>query len=625
MAIVTFSNVTKEFQGETLFSHLNFAVQEKEKVALVGPNGSGKSTLIKLLLGKESLNANEAHEPKGEISIKKGTVIGYLSQDVISDVSHTLLQEAEEVFHVQREKEKEIERLAEQISLYPEDVSLQNLYDRKYRDFETSGGYDYLYLVEMILLKFGFQKEDFQRQISTFSGGERTKMAFAKLLLMKPDFLILDEPTNHLDLSTIDWLEGYLKSYPGTILFVSHDRYFIDALADRIFELEQGKLTAYKGNYAQYLEEKRLRYETLLKEYNMQQKEIEKLKRFIEYFKPKPRFVSRAKDREHKLEHMKKIDKPTNTSSQIHITFQNQSLDGKQLIEFDHLTVGYPSHPLFGPVSFTLFGGDHLAVMGDNGSGKTTFIETLLRHLKPIEGKINYLRILQIGYLKQTDFSLNQCEETLLDYFLARFPSMNEKEIRNHLGKFSFCDDDVFQVISTFSGGEKMRLVLAELVLKKYDILILDEPTNHLDLLTKEALLEALQNYTGTIVFVSHDRYFVDQLANRILYVHHQQAVIEEGNYASLKERNLLDFVEEKESKVEKKVDTRKKNSSKSPLKLQAQLDEIEQKLTNLHALQYEEEYYMDAMKMQALEEEEKKLNERYEEIFQELAELLEN
>ena len=509
MAVIQGSNITKYFGSELIFKGLNFSVNEKERVAIVGPNGCGKSTLIKMIIGEESISANLANEQPGEISIPKNIVVGYLSQKVINDANNTLYDEAIDVFKDQIKREKELELLANKMALEPNNEELHNEYAKKLNYFEANGGYDYHYLIEMILLKFGFKKEDFDRKISSFSGGERTKMAFAKLLLIKPDLLILDEPTNHLDISTIDWLEDYLKSYPGTILFVSHDRYFINSLANRIFEIENKELNIYKGNYDQYLNEKKLRYELQLKNYNSQQKEIEKLKRFIEYFKPKPRFVARAKDREKKLEHMKIIDKPYEAKSSLKISFQGDSLKGKKIMLFTNCLFGYDK-PLFDEVNLTLFSDDHLAIMGDNGCGKTTILKTIMHQIKILSGSIDFLRPLNIGYLAQNDFSLDDCSFTLIEYIQNSFENMLEKEIRNHLGKFGFHDDDVFKIVKVLSGGEKMRLILAKLVLNNYDLLLLDEPTNHLDLIAKEALINALESYGGAIILVSHDRYFVD-------------------------------------------------------------------------------------------------------------------
>ena len=618
MAVIQGTNITKFFGSELMFKGLNFSVNEKDRVAIVGPNGSGKSTLIKIIIGEESLSSNPSNETPSEISIPKNVVVGYLSQKVINDTNNTLYDEAMDVFKAQIQREKELEELANKMSINPNDEDLHKEYAKKLNYFEACGGYDYHYLVEMILLKFGFKKEDFNRKIISFSGGERTKMAFAKLLLIKPDLLILDEPTNHLDISTIDWLEDYLKSYPGTILFVSHDRYFINSLANRIFELENKELNIYKGNYDQYLNEKKLRYELQLKNYNAQQKEIEKLKRFIEYFKPKPRFVARAKDREKKLEHMKMIDKPYESKSSLKISFQGDSLKGKKIMLFTSCLFGYKA-PLFDEVNLTLFSDDHLAIMGDNGCGKTTILKTIMHQIKLLSGSIDFLRPLNIGYLEQNDFSLDNCSYTLIEYIQYSFDNMLEKDIRNHLGKFGFHEDDVFKEVKVLSGGEKMRLILAKLVLSNYDLLLLDEPTNHLDSIAKEALISALESYNGAIILVSHDRYFVDTLANKILYISNHKVYIEEGNYASLKE-NLKDLFlssTDTKEKKEKKNIVKTKNTGLSKLKCEDKLKVLEDKINEVKNSQFLEENYMNSKKMQELEAKQKQLEKEYDDLLE--------
>ena len=623
MAILQVSNLTKYFGTNLLFERLNFAINEKERVALVGPNGCGKSTLIKIIMGEETPSTNLSNEQPGSVSIPKNVVVGYLSQKVIENADNTLLDEALLVFKTQIKLENELNVMAEAISKNPYDETLQQEYAKKLNNFENKGGYDYHYLIEMILLKFGFKKEDFSRKISSFSGGERTKMAFAKLLLIKPDFLILDEPTNHLDISTIDWLESYLKTYPGTILFVSHDRYFIDHLASRIIELENHKMNFYKGNYTQYLEEKRMRYELQLNNYNAQQKEIEKLKRFIEYFKPKPRFVSRAKDREKKLEHMEKIDKPYESKFNMKINFDVNVLKDKKILEFSHCVFGY-NKPLFKELNLTLFSNDHLAIMGDNGCGKTTILKSILHEIDLINGSINFLRPLNVGYLAQNDFSLNDCNFTLIEYIEQYFPNMSEKEIRNHLGKFCFYDDDVFKQVSVLSGGEIMRLVLARLVLSKYDLLLLDEPTNHLDLIVKEALIKALSDYNGALIIVSHDRYFVDILANKLLYIANKNIYYSEGNYSTFKEvhDDLFSLNEQKvEQKEKKEKPKHQKSNSLSKNKCEEKLALLEQKINQIKEAQFLEENYMDKKKMDELDVQLNKLEGEYNSLFEYYAE----
>ena len=445
-------------------------------------------------------------------------------------------------------------------------------------------------------------------------------MAFVKLLLSKPDLLILDEPTNHLDVSTIDWLEQYLKTYSGAILFVSHDRYFINEVANKIVEIEHQTSVTYNGNFDSYVAQKKTNYEIQMKQYSLQQKEIEKMKRFIEYFKPKPRFVSRAKDREKKLEHMKKIDKPLTSEKAIKFSFDGEIRNDKKIIYFEDCSIGYNDKILIKPFSFYLFGGDRLAIIGDNGTGKTTLLKTILREVPLVGGNINRLCPLKIGYIQQNDFVLNE-DNCVLEYLLNSFPLLGEKELRNHLGKFGFHDDDVFKKVSFLSGGEVMRIKKKKIVLNNYDILILDEPTNHLDLITKESLIDALKGFNACIIFVSHDRYFINSIANKILYVYDKIPYYHEGNYDSFKtiEDEIIKTYENKsysvnsnKQKVEKKPNVSKSKIEKDIINLEKKLKEIKDKM-------FEEENYLNNDKMILLENMYKEISEKLDDLMNQL------
>ena len=495
--------------------------------------------------------------------------------------------------------------MEDEISLNPNNVELIEEYGIKQNDFLEKGGYNYHYLINMMLSKFGFYKEDLTRTISSFSGGERTKIAFVKLLLIKPNLLILDEPTNHLDISTIEWLEQYLKGYEGALLFISHDRYFIDALANKIVELENKTSSFYKGNYTYYVEEKKLRYEQLLSKYNNQQKEIARLKRFIEFYKPKPRFVARAKDREKKLEHMKIIDKPVTENNFLKLSFQGNVYEGKEIISVKDLTIGYDK-PLIKNLNFSLYGKDRIAIMGSNGCGKTTLLDALINHKHILNGEIKYVRNVNIGYIKQHQIDLNP-DRTIFEEMQFNFPSLGEKTIYNYLGRFNFDYEDSSKKIAILSGGEKTRIVLAKIMLENYDILVLDEPTNHLDMVTRQALILALQAYQGSIIFVSHDRYFVDELATHLIYVDHQTPYFIKGNFLDFKEQEskLLTISDElvEEKKVEKKVINKKPS-----LKLEEQIKKLEEEIKKVKEEQFLEDNYMDYQKMQSLDKKLKEL-----------------
>lgn len=637
MYLLSATGILKEFQGEPLTSPLTFNIDENEKIALIGSNGCGKSTLIKMLIG-------ELEPDKGHVTLSKNCTIGYLSQSVISDLSHTLYEEAEEVFKPLMEEEKFLEDLCEKIAEDPSNTELLDTYSHREPLFREKDGYNFRYKIRLILNYFKFKEEDYNRPITSFSGGERMKIAFAKLLLLNPSLLILDEPTNHLDISTIEWLEEYLKSYKGAILFVSHDRYFINSLATRVLEIEKGKLESYSGNYDKYAAEKKVRYESQLKLYLKEEKQKQKLEWFIKFYMPKPRFVSRAHDREKKLARLekKRVEKPTEVKNKVHIDFQGKLRVGKRVFETKELAVGYDK-PLISDIEFSFFGGDKLAIMGDNGSGKTTFIKTLLGKIKPYSGKICFYDNFNIGYLPQ-DGLLIRSNKTVLDYFRDLFPLLTLQEVYNTLGAFDFSREDDEKIVDNLSGGEKMRLVLSTLVEQKYDILVLDEPTNHLDMMTKEELIEAIGKYKGSIIIISHDRSFVDNLCNCLLYFENNKAYYYQGDYSHFKVVMLDDILQEKldiekaRLEEERKQDTlyhlelekaRVKFKDDKPLKPRPKLakNKIEEKMARLERLIGEDEvklddpeYYWDQSKLNALQEELDNYNKEYEELMEMLS-----
>lgn len=637
MYLLSATGILKEFQGEPLTSPLTFNIDENEKIALIGSNGCGKSTLIKMLIG-------ELEPDKGHVTLSKNCTIGYLSQSVISDLSHTLYEEAEGVFKPLMEEEKFLEDLCEKIAEDPSNTELLDTYSHREPLFREKDGYNFRYKIRLILNYFKFKEEDYNRPITSFSGGERMKIAFAKLLLLNPSLLILDEPTNHLDISTIEWLEEYLKSYKGAILFVSHDRYFINSLATRVLEIEKGKLESYSGNYDKYAAEKKVRYESQLKLYLKEEKQKQKLEWFIKFYMPKPRFVSRAHDRERKLARLEKtrVEKPTEVKNKVHIDFQGKLRVGKRVFETKELAVGYDK-PLISDIEFSFFGGDKLAIMGDNGSGKTTFIKTLLGKIKPYSGKICFYDNFNIGYLPQ-DGLLIRSNKTVLDYFRDLFPLLTLQEVYNTLGAFDFSREDDEKIVDNLSGGEKMRLVLSTLVEQKYDILVLDEPTNHLDMMTKEELIEAIGKYKGSIIIISHDRSFVDNLCNCLLYFENNKAYYYQGDYSHFKVVMLDDILQEKldiekaRLEEERKQDTlyhlelekaRVKFKDDKPLKPRPKLakNKIEEKMARLERLIGEDEvklddpeYYWDQSKLNALQEELDNYNKEYEELMEMLS-----
>lgn len=630
--ILSVQDVYKEFSGEKLFQPTSFVVRDHDRTAILGPNGTGKSTLIKMILGKEEISG-------GRVIFSKNTTIGYLSQDVIEDTNHTLYEEALAVFKGLMDKEEKINQLSKEISIHPDDVKLLNDYSRLQDEFETNGGYQYRYKIAMILNMFSFEKSDYDRKISTFSGGEKTRVAFAKLLLLNPDILILDEPTNHLDIISIEWLEDYLRSYQGAVLFVSHDITFVKHLADHILDIDHKVYTMYNCTYDNFAVEKKNHYEALLAQYKAQEEEKEKLQRFITFYMPKPRFASRAKDRVKKLERLenKSISDPSLLKDRsLSIGLKGEIREGKKLLDFNDVTIGYDK-PLIKDISFTLFGRDHLALMGANGIGKSTFGKVLLNELRPYAGDIRRYFHMSMGVLRQ-DIRSYQSEETLFEHFRNLYPRMDNKDIYAGLARYAFTYEEANEKrLCDLSGGELMRIEILHLSLEDYDLLLLDEPTNHLDMLSISELVDALNQYEGTLVIISHDRDFIDKTCNKLLYLYHGKGYYYEGPYSSFKEKELIKIMNEEKEALEienqqkkeekqailqqKKEENIKKTrlTRESPEKIMEKIEKAEKKKKELTDSCYLEENYTDQDKMKRISEEIAKLETQLEKLYQDL------
>jgi len=590
MSIINFSNITKYFGNELILDHISFSINKGERVALIGNNGSGKTTILKLILKSEEPTILTNEDKTSEISILSGISIGYLDQNAIKDVNKTVIEELKEAFS----KTFEIENKIKEISLKMEennDDILSEKYDQLLEEFKKERGFTYQNEIDELLFRFGFSSEYKDKIIKTLSGGERMKIAFIKILLFNYDCLLLDEPTNHLDISTIEWLESFLKEYKGTILFISHDRYFLETLATKVIEIENKKVIQYNLDYNHYLIKKESDYNSMLKRVKIEEKEIEKIKRFIEFYKPKPRFVSRAKDREHKL---KKLEEnrtvlPNREDKSINLKIKGENLKSKQLLEIKELEIGYDT-PLTPLISFDIYGQDRIAICGDNGVGKTTFLKTLIHEINKINGSIRELRNIKYGYIKQNDYIFD--EDNPINYLKNRYPSKSEKELRNILGSFEFKGDEIYKSTKTMSNGEKMRLILCSFSLSGYDLLLLDEPTNHLDMVTKECLIEALKNYKGAILLISHDRYFINELASHVLYLSKNKVIFIEGDYNRLyhillknNEEITYESLKEIENPIvikKEKLSNNKLNEYKEELKnIETRLNEINDSLEN--------------------------------------------
>lgn len=523
MIIAQAQDLEQRFGGNIIFSNISFSVPDNARIGLVGPNGAGKTTLLKIMTGQQ--------EPtSGQFTINKGLKVGYITQENGLDEDKTIWDEMLTVFNDLIEKNKKITKMQEQIADHPEDEDLLKRYDQLAYDFEQEGGFTYQAEIKSILNGFNFKENTWNKVIGTLSGGEKTRLAFVKLLLQKPPVLLLDEPTNYLDLDTLDWLEAFLKNYQGAIITVSHDQYFLDHLANQIFELNFGKLTTFKGNYSQYVKERELMDSQQEAAYEKQQEKIKKEEEFIQKNLVRASTTKRAQSRRKVLDKMERIKLPRH-KQKVRINFTSERPSGKEVLIAKDLTIGYPDKVMVSDIDFQVNKNDRVAIIGPNGIGKSTLLKTIMKKLEPKGGSIKYGASLDIGYYDQELQSLDP-SKTVLDTIWDRHKTMPEKDVRSILASFLFTAEDIDKTVGQLSGGQKARLTLTVLSLEKDNFLLMDEPTNHLDIEAKEVLEEALDNYDGTLLFVSHDRYFINELANKIISVRDGHAKIYNGNYS---------------------------------------------------------------------------------------------
>lgn len=523
MIIAQAQDLEQRFGGNIIFSNISFSVPDNARIGLVGPNGAGKTTLLKIMTGQQ--------EPtSGQFTINKGLKVGYIAQENGLDEDKTIWDEMLTVFNDLIEKNKKITKMQEQIADHPEDEDLLKRYDQLAYDFEQEGGFTYQAEIKSILNGFNFKENTWNKVIGTLSGGEKTRLAFVKLLLQKPPVLLLDEPTNYLDLDTLDWLETFLKNYQGAIITVSHDQYFLDHLANQIFELNFGKLTTFKGNYSQYVKERELMDSQQEAAYEKQQEKIKKEEEFIQKNLVRASTTKRAQSRRKVLDKMERI-KPPKHKQKVRINFTSERPSGKEVLIAKDLTIGYPDKVMVSDIDFQVNKNDRVAIIGPNGIGKSTLLKTIMKKLEPKGGSIKYGASLDIGYYDQELQSLDP-SKTVLDTIWDRHKTMPEKDVRSILASFLFTAEDIDKTVGQLSGGQKARLTLTVFSLEKDNFLLMDEPTNHLDIEAKEVLEEALDNYDGTLLFVSHDRYFINELANKIISVRDGHAKIYNGNYS---------------------------------------------------------------------------------------------
>lgn len=507
------SNGAVAFGDDVILHSIDFEIRNTEKIAIVGRNGCGKTTLLKLISGEVEMEKLDSDE-SAFIAKAGNPEIGYLKQIAFDDPDVTLEQEVRKCFVKMDERKAELARAAAELEHDYSDEKVAR-YTAMEEAFKDDGGYYYEKEYEVMIRKFGFSDDERKKPIRDFSGGQQTKIAFIKLLLSKPDILLLDEPTNHLDVTTIEWLEGYLKSYPKAVVVVSHDRMFLDNVVDVVYEIEYGTARRYPGNYTNFIARKKENYDKQMKDHIAQQKEIERLQRMVTRFKGKPTKTSMAQSKQKAIDRMVIIEAPDKYDNKtFHANFQPEKETGNDVLYTSELAIGY-DHPL-SVVSLDLKRGEKLGILGGNGLGKSTFLKTIVGKIPALSGEYRFGTNVQIGYFDQ-QMAMYTSNKTVLDDFWDEYPNLTETEARNALGAFLFSGEDVFKNVNMLSGGEKVRLALCKILKTRPNVLVLDEPTNHMDIVGKETLESMLKDYTGTLIFVSHDRYFVKKVATQLL------------------------------------------------------------------------------------------------------------
>ncbi|MED3662570.1 ABC-F family ATP-binding cassette domain-containing protein [Ureibacillus terrenus] len=589
MIILQVNQVSKSYLADEILSDVKLEIQHRDRVALVGRNGAGKTTLLKIIAGQIPYDS-------GEIIIPKDITIGYLEQHTGLDSQRTIWEEMMTVFEPLKKLEKRLRELEQQMadpSVYenPENYDrIMKEYDQLQHTFKEAGGYQYEADIRSVLHGMKFYPDMYGQTVSSLSGGQRTRLALAKLLLSKPDLLILDEPTNHLDIETLSWLENYLKSYDGAILMVSHDRYFLDQIVHIVYEVSRGRVTRYIGNYSDYLEQKAKQYERDLKMYEQQQDEKARLEAFIQKNIARASTARLAKSRRKMLERIQWMEAPDGDEKSAKFGFEIERQSGNDVLSIDNLSIGYDhEHIISRNINLRIFRQDRVAIVGPNGIGKSTLLKTIVKDLPVLSGSIRYGTNVKIGYYDQDQTKLHS-NKTVLNELWDEWPLMNEKDIRSILGQFLFSGDDVLKPVHSLSGGEKARLALAKLMLEKANFLVLDEPTNHLDLDSKEVLENALMDYPGTILFVSHDRYFINKIATKVIELSPTGSMEYLGDYDYYveKKQELMELAEMSVAKKEATQETKPERSSsankefkKRERQIRRKVEEIENNLAN--------------------------------------------
>lgn len=631
MIILQANKIERSFAGEVLFDNINLQVDERDRIALVGKNGAGKSTLLKILVGEEETTS-------GEINKKKDISLSYLAQDSRFESENTIYDEMLHVFNDLRRTERQLRQMElEMGEKSGEDLDkLMSDYDRLSENFRQAGGFTYEADIRAILNGFKFDESMWQMKIAELSGGQNTRLALAKMLLEKPNLLVLDEPTNHLDIETIAWLENYLVNYSGALIIVSHDRYFLDKVATITLDLTKHSLDRYVGNYSRFVELKEQKLVTEAKNYEKQQKEIAALEDFVNRNLVRASTTKRAQSRRKQLEKMERLDKPEAGKKSANMTFQSEKTSGNVVLTVENAAVGYDGEVLSQPINLDLRKMNAVAIVGPNGIGKSTFIKSIVDQIPFIKGEKRFGANVEVGYYDQTQSKLTP-SNTVLDELWNDFKLTPEVEIRNRLGAFLFSGDDVKKSVGMLSGGEKARLLLAKLSMENNNFLILDEPTNHLDIDSKEVLENALIDFDGTLLFVSHDRYFINRVATHVLELSENGSTLYLGDYDYYVEKKAtaeMSQTEEASTSNQAKEASpvndyqAQKESQKEVRKLMRQIESLEAEIEELESQSQAISEQMletnDADKLMELQAELDKISHRQEEAMLEWEELSE-
>lgn len=625
MILLQLGNVSKAYGTNTIFENLDLEVKSGETLGIVGKNGAGKSTLMKVM-------ADELTYDSGTISMPKNVSFGYLAQQMTLESEETVRDEMQKPFSdilkMNTDMAEIAEWLAEHEHTHPDYDEKLKRYENIQLEFEHSDGYTIDAQIKSVLTGLQFTETDLERKVEEFSGGQKTRLALGKMLLTKPDLLLLDEPTNHLDMATVEWLEQYLKSYDGAVVIISHDRYFLDRTVDKIYEIELHRGTLYHTNYTNYVKEKEKTHRLRMKQYEREQSEVKRLETFIDKNITRASTSGMAKDRRKKLEMMDRMDKPfiDRSSADFHFTIKRES--GNDVLRLKELSIGYDETVLRSDLSFNVDKGERLAILGPNGIGKSTLAKTIAKIIPALSGNIQYGTNVTIGYYdqKQAEFT---SQNNVLEELWKEYPQMKESDVRKILGRFLFTQDEVMKQVNSLSGGEKARIQLAKLMLEENNLLILDEPTNHLDIDSKEVLETALENFPGTIIVVSHDRYFIDKIATRVMEIEPHKIMMVDGDYSYFlhkkKEAEFMEVpveaaAEKKENISDYEAQKQKRNElkrvKKQSEKLEQEIQTLETELTMIEDKLVAPEVFNDYEKAQ-------ELNDRLQEINQKLEDLM--